>query len=224
MKNLKVLIFILAFAIVLLCTAMCIAEEKIVGNCGNGVTWAYDRGILTISGSGAMFDYPNEDMPWFYRHALSQYITYIVIEDGVTSIGENAFSGCLDLKSVTIPKSVTAIGDKAFYTCQRLTAVYYGGSYDNRTSIQIGSDNSFFTDASWAYDGSELSTSGSCGEELNWTYADYTLRINGRGAMDDFELGMAPWRAFRYDITSVILDEELTEIGNSAFNDFRGIS
>ena len=47
----------------------------------------------------------------------------VVIPEGVTSIGAEAFSGCSSLASVVIPKGVTSIGNWAFYDCSSLTSV-----------------------------------------------------------------------------------------------------
>lgn len=59
----------------------------------------------------------------------------LIIPDGVTSIGDWAFSGCSNLTSVVIPDSVTSIGDWAFSNCTSLTSVTIGNSV---TSIGSG--------------------------------------------------------------------------------------
>ncbi len=91
------------------------------GNCGPGLSWSFDGSTLTISGSGDMYDYPehlhgpdsgNElAQPWFH---LKPYISSIVINEGVTSIGAGAFWGCNALTSVSIPGSCQRIGFAAF--------------------------------------------------------------------------------------------------------------
>ncbi|GHT03348.1 hypothetical protein AGMMS49525_08250 [Bacteroidia bacterium] len=76
---------------------------------------------LTISGTGAMDNYTFANRaPWVVSHRLS--IKTVVINNGVTSIGEYAFFGCYELSSVTIPNSVTSIEDYAFRGCIGLTS------------------------------------------------------------------------------------------------------
>jgi hypothetical protein len=58
-------------------------------------------------------------------------LTNVTIGDGVTSIGDDAFSGCYSLTSVTIPNSVTSIGDSAFSGCTSLTNLTIGNSVTN---------------------------------------------------------------------------------------------
>ena len=64
--------------------------------------------------------------PLYYAHNLysnDQYVTDLIIPDGVTSVGMNAFHGCTGLVSVTIPDSVTSIGYYAFSGCSGLTSI-----------------------------------------------------------------------------------------------------
>ena len=72
------------------------------GTCGDNLTWTLDdSGTLTISGMGAMADYDNADkQPWANQRSS---INKVVIGDGVTSIGENAFANCPGLKAVELP-------------------------------------------------------------------------------------------------------------------------
>ena len=91
------------------------------GTCGATLTWDLTGGVLTISGTGAMTDYSDSNhAPWYDNRSS---ITSVIIENGVTSIGNAAFHGCESLTSVTIPNSVTIIGERAFYGCSSLTSV-----------------------------------------------------------------------------------------------------
>ena len=93
-----------------------VSQVWIEGN----LTWTlYEDGTLTISGTGAMKSYRNDDSPAVQK---KDNVKKVVIEDGVTSIGEWAFS-CCGLTSITIPSSVTSIGRYAFYKCTGLTSI-----------------------------------------------------------------------------------------------------
>lgn len=73
--------------------------------------------ILNIEGSGAMFDFlgANEvDVPWFKN---INDITKVVVSDGITSIGDNAFSSLFNLEEISLPDSVESIGIAAFQNC-----------------------------------------------------------------------------------------------------------
>ena len=92
------------------------------GSCGTNLTWSlYGNGTLTISGTGAMGDWSsNIDVPW-YNNCSS--IETIVIENGVTSIGDLAFINCTSLESIEIPGSVISINMSAFKSCTSLKSV-----------------------------------------------------------------------------------------------------
>ena len=109
------------------------------GKCGENLTWSVDAGgTLTISGTGAMWDYTSvsEDgnwrttAPWY---ALSP--VKLVLNEGISYIGREAFRGCGFAGSLTIPKSVTRLGREAFRDCQNLTNVVIPAGL---TSIKYG--------------------------------------------------------------------------------------
>ena len=118
---------VLMIASLLPATALA-ADVVASGTCGaegNGsnLTWTLDsEGVLTISGSGDMYNYGSSDFsaPW---DGSRSRVKSVVIADGVTSIGEYAFFYCESLTSVTIPDSVTSIGKYAFFCCTSLASV-----------------------------------------------------------------------------------------------------
>lgn len=113
---------LLTFALLL--TAVTGAWSWTSGDC----TVTLEGTTLTVSGTGAMADYVNYELrPW---HSNVGNITSIVIENGVTSIGYNAFMGCnnASLASVTIPASVTSIGYAAFQECTMPSVTFASGS------------------------------------------------------------------------------------------------
>lgn len=99
------------------------------GICGDYLTWNLEKGILTISGTGAMQDYSWEnDAPW---HSVSSTISAVIISEGVTSIGNSAFSGCGNLIHANLPNSLTSIGDYAFDGCSSLSSITIPNSVNN---------------------------------------------------------------------------------------------
>ena len=86
--------------------------------------WEYDDATrtLTVSGTGAMPDFNSfDDQPW---KDVREKIKTVVIETGVTSIGNRAFTGCEVLTSVTLPESgLETIGEKAFMGCEKLSSI-----------------------------------------------------------------------------------------------------
>ena len=99
------------------------ANPPLSGSCGNSVTWRVDDSQLTISGSGDMEDYsePNgSGHPWY--RSRSQ-IRRVMIEDGITRIGDNAFNDLYNLDFIKIGDKVESIGDNAFAWTNIRTAV-----------------------------------------------------------------------------------------------------
>ena len=84
------------------------------GTCGDNLTWTLsDSGTLTISGSGDMTNFSSGDgSPWH--------------------------SSCASIKAVVIQNGVTSIGNYAFYGCESLTNVYYIGTAEDWNKITFG--------------------------------------------------------------------------------------
>ncbi|MBR1878178.1 MAG: leucine-rich repeat protein, partial [Paludibacteraceae bacterium] len=100
--------------------AILVNSEAIGGTCGDNLTWNLTNDTLTISGTGSMIDYSYGTAPWY---SYQNSILSVVIESGVTSIGDFAFHECSALTSVTILSSVSIIGRWAFPGCTSLVAI-----------------------------------------------------------------------------------------------------
>lgn len=94
------------------------------GTCGT-LTWTLDEnGMLTISGSGDIESHSGASKCWYGDYHND--VTDVVIGEGVTGLGGNAFANCGKLKSVTIPGSIKKFGGSAFSGCGSLTRVTIG--------------------------------------------------------------------------------------------------
>lgn len=103
------------------------------GSLGNGLSWTLnDDGTLTICGEG---DIPDANQ-WWDGQATS--VKEIVIEEGVTGIGDMGLCQCTNLTSVTIPSTVTSIGEGAFQGCKSLTTVSFADECVSTLSIGGG--------------------------------------------------------------------------------------
>ena len=78
------------------------AASETSGSCGADLAWSYDSstGALTVTGSGSMTDFSYSDTRWGGNDIKS-----VSLPDGLTSIGNDAFSGCTSLTAVTLPDS-----------------------------------------------------------------------------------------------------------------------
>ena len=86
------------------------------------ISWElFDDGSLYVEGTGAMPDWAKiKDLAWRDR---IHHIKSVYIGDGITRIGNYAFSYCQNLSSVYISETVTSIGNSAFIRCENLRAV-----------------------------------------------------------------------------------------------------
>lgn len=98
-------------------------EYETSGTCGKNLTWNYDTEskILIIEGYGEMDNFRSSFVtPWTSFH---EDIVKVVLPDGLTNIGDNAFSGCVNLTEIDVPDSVTYIGECTFFNCNKITEI-----------------------------------------------------------------------------------------------------
>ena len=173
------------------------------GTCGESATWSISaEGVLTISGTGAIGDYSENDAPW---QSLRADITAIVIEKGITRIGNYAFHDCRVATSAALPEGLVEIGENAFRSCgaleeidlpPELTTIGIGAFYYTSalTSITIPGSVETFLDA---FNDSGLET--------------VTIE-NGVDEVDSYAFCNC------YHLKSVTLPDSIQSIGNYAFS------
>ncbi|MBQ6844417.1 MAG: leucine-rich repeat protein [Agathobacter sp.] len=103
------------------------ASEK-SGQCGDEVYWTLnEKGVMTISGKGKMWDFRN-DADYFDYHEcpwadLKEDIKKVVFKSGVTYVGADAFNGCRNITKVTFTDTITTIAQFSFFCCSNLESV-----------------------------------------------------------------------------------------------------
>ena len=116
-KRLLSILLVLLMALTLLPLGA-LADDN--NKCGENLTWEFADGILTISGTGDMYDYSEDYLAPWNEHCLE--ITNVTISGGVTSIGSYAFCYC-SVKSITLPFGLKHIGISAFFYCPNIQQI-----------------------------------------------------------------------------------------------------
>ena len=127
-KRLLACLLTLVMLLALLPATALAADPTTSGSCGENLTWTLTKNedgttyTLTISGTGEMEDYTVGGAPWHVAlgaAANRNQITKIVLPNGLTHIGNNAFLQAAVTK-VEIPNTVVSIGTNAFWKCNTI--------------------------------------------------------------------------------------------------------
>ncbi|MBQ5670999.1 MAG: leucine-rich repeat protein, partial [Oscillospiraceae bacterium] len=140
--------------------------QPVSGSCGDNAKWTYDEasGVLVISGQGAL--YGRDNRTWEH---WSSYVRVIIVEEGITDLGDQAFYGCTKLVRLVLPEGVTTIGQYAFHATSLNditlpvslksvhagvlmsggpnTDIHYKGTEAQWNAIEFGENNDGFTRA-----------------------------------------------------------------------------
>lgn len=108
------------------------------------ISWNITNNILTLSGTGTMNDYNYSDRaaPWIIHKNV---IKKIIIEDGITTIGQSAFALCSGLSEVELSGNIVTIGDNAFLGCSNLISIEIPNSTTTIGALTFGACRSITT-------------------------------------------------------------------------------
>ena len=174
---------------------------------GDNVYWTLDDdGTLNITGSGEIYDFPYYNNDYWGENAGE--IKKVVVEEGITRIGDCAFEGCSSLEEIILPDTITSIGADAFYgtafmndRSNRENGVIYIGnvlidsSYSVPDNYSVKDGTTVIADAAFSY------------SYVNDIYFPESVQYIGKDAFNGCKF------------THIILPPKLKYIGDSAFQD-----
>ena len=228
-------------------TAQIISE----GKCGKDLVYSInDKGVLRIEGSGEMYNYNSKNpAPWL---AYSDSVKIILVSEGITRIGAQAFRLMRNVEQIDLPQSVNIIGANAFIECSKLKNISfysgvtnisgyafhatklekctYYGSKNEWEAIKIDGYNAPLLSCEKVYIQKEdtegtVIIEGICGKDIIYRLSDKgILRIEGSGEMYNYNSkNPAPWLAYSDSVKIILVSEGITRIGAQAFRLMRNV-
>ena len=207
------------------------------GTCGDNLIWTYENRVLTISGEGDMQNYDDEPPPW-----RNWSFETLVIDVGVTSVGDHAFLDCHNILNIEFASSITSIGDSAFCYCENLTDITIPSSvttigdwafYSCFSLESVTIPDSVTTIGDYAFQGCLSLATITVGDK-NTVYADidgvlfnktcaelvcYPCARSGSYIIPSSVTTIGDWAFFCCEnLTSVTIPDSVTTIGDLAFD------
>ncbi len=154
-------------------------------------------------------------------------VSKVVLPERLIGIDFAAFRSCNNLEAIELPRYDTVIADHEYALGTENTVIYgYADSTAEKHAKLFG--KTFI-----AYEEQvDIPTSGELSETISWNYADGVLTISGEGVIPKFEwtsLGdnsilytdeITPWRIFRDEIKTIVIEEGITHIPSGLFTHF----
>ncbi len=152
-------------------------------------------------------------------------LTTLTLPASVTGLGNYAFSGCTSLTGIDLPKGLTSIGKYAFTNCSALTTItlpekltYLGGrAFENCTALTAVTVNSTnLADVANNYNnsyGQPFENAGTAGDGITATFTESCTRVPAQ-----------LFQAENNNLTSVILKNGVTDIGEKAFDNCKQLT
>ena len=224
----RVCLLVVLLALVIMGSTMSVEAAEIIdqGYCGGegdgkNLTWTLDRdGVLVIEGQGKMKDWIEEETSPLVEnyhptdwHKHFDVINSVIVQSGVTSIGNNAFRNCKSISNIVVPETVTSIGHEAFCDCASLNSIElpkslrvmgYGAFSDCSSLSSINLPESLTSMGDRAFSGCE--SLGSIDLPKSFT-------VLGYGVFCDCT-----------SLSSINLPESLISIGDDAFSGCESLS
>ena len=175
------------------------------GTCGEGCTWKLDdKGTLTISGNGKLEELVTKNGDVLSDSIYNLNFENLVIEEGITEIGEELVIIANAANSVTFPKSLTKISElnylkKVICSPESAAFKYFCDPNKSLSELELVTD-----------DGKKYKTNGLCGDDAYWYMDDEgTMYVHGKGEAEDPHTNENPKK--------IVISEGITEIADSAF-------
>ena len=205
-----------------------VSAAEVSGTCGDNLRWTLsESGVLTVSGEGNMNLYSElYPAPW-YSHRNK--IRSIVVEEGVTSIGNRAFRGLEEAVSVTLPSTLKTIGSYAFVNCSKLKMVSFSDGLEtieesafekceSLMSVRLPETLKTLERKAFYFCSSlkvmDVPASVTSFGDLVFAYCTNLITVNIKASVEELPV----WSFYGCELlTSVYFSESISHIGKDAF-------